>query len=363
MFQNKANKKRIFLFVVVSVFLVFTNVSAEIISAELVNVENKETKTLEKKILYGEISKEIEGRDIISENVEKVGENYRIYSGRPQFYKQDEKWFSVDYRLDIVPPLKTGFIKTAYASTLPPVFDGYCYNAGGTDFATTRISVFATTCNTGGTSFKVEAYGNAGTFGISRSFLNFDRSALAGVISSASLNLYPSAVGNYVVVVETSPVSNYNLSAGDYYAEGFSRNSLENPTRLTTPVILNNTVYNGLLFNAAGLSYLNSEGNIINLGLHEVVHDVEGVAAYGFFTSTIYSSEEAGTSKDPYLEVEMTAATPTPSSTPSSGSFPSELTIDYPILDLGLGLFLFFFIFFAVIFYFKKSKTVLSNKK
>ncbi|MFA6382726.1 MAG: hypothetical protein WCX08_05675 [Candidatus Buchananbacteria bacterium] len=147
---------------------------------------------------------------------------------------------------------------------------------------------------------------------IYRAFFPFDTSLIPddALITSATLNLYIWVNGlrndsyGFITVIQTTQDSNLVLATSDYSKCG----TIPNPTEgvdaanrlLQADINLNN--YNSFPLNAAGISWI-SKTSYTKLGVREG-HDVLNVAT-GFPISyaDIYTSERAGTSQDPYLDV------------------------------------------------------------
>jgi glucuronoarabinoxylan endo-1,4-beta-xylanase len=164
---------------------------------------------------------------------------------------------------------------------------------------------------------------------IIRGFLPIDTSAIPdnASITSAVLKLYPTFIqdndndGNdfLVVVGPTSQSSASQITTDDFDQCG----SVNNPQELSSRIDYNNFVagqYNDIVLNNSGIAAINKTG-ITFLGLregHDVLNDPVDDTNWFIFSS----SNEAGTSQDPYLEVTYTIpSTPPPSTPPTCISF------------------------------------------
>ena len=150
---------------------------------------------------------------------------------------------------------------------------------------------------------------------IRRGFVPIDTSGLpdTATISSASLNLYITATtdndndGNdFIGVVQTTQASTSSLIGDDYDNCGAVNSPTEGATRVD---ITNITVsaYNTWTLNSTGLTWISLTG-YTKLGLregHDILDDPvpSGGSVYNKNEIDFYTSEQTGTTQDPYLSV------------------------------------------------------------
>jgi len=274
----------------------------------------------------------ITGRDILSKDTVKIGENtYRIYAGSPQFYKEDNKWHQIEYRtikkedfeklpkkISIAP-----FIQEALATTAPSM-DGYMIDyTGDRNWATVRDSTSAsnganTTAEDGWAAY---VQGGAGTSFIMRGVFGYDLSALSGTVTAVTFNLYTTLVQDvfndalaYMNVVEHQIATDGALVVGDFpgcFAAGDPPTKFSDDIDLTD-IVAGNQWLNYTL-NQDGIDYVQAQldGSVhANFG-HMEGHDINdndlGNNANG---TTIRFSEYTGTDYDPYIDVTTEAAAP-----------------------------------------------------
>ena len=161
---------------------------------------------------------------------------------------------------------------------------------------------------------------------LNRAFVPMDTSGLddGATITAASLFLYVYAhyttgelTGyHYYSVVETNQASNTSLSTGDYdecgksTANGWSSAMSTDIIKLSGDVSssLTDSAYNEFALNSTGLAVISKTG-YTKLGVRNA-HDLmnvsqnTGAGNYAFFHA--YTSEQTGTSNDPYLSVTYT---------------------------------------------------------
>lgn len=167
-----------------------------------------------------------------------------------------------------------------------------------------------------------------GGLALNRAFVPLDTSGLddGATITAASLFLYVFAhyttgelTGyHYYSVVETNQASNTSLSTGDYdecgksLANGWSSAMSNDIIKLSGDVSssLTDSAYNEFALNSTGLAVISKTG-YTKLGVRNA-HDLmnvsqnAGAGNYAFFHS--YTSEQTGTSNDPYLSVTYTVS-------------------------------------------------------
>jgi len=159
-----------------------------------------------------------------------------------------------------------------------------------------------------------EVYNNSSKHRMARLFLPIDTSGLpAGAsISAADLKTYGSEIVNsvgddtydYVRVVQTSQANTSTLGTDDFDQCG----SINNPTAGANDTdldTLSTSAYNTISLNATGISWITDSG-VTKLGLrqgHDAQDNEPGVGRDRYKIST---SEETGTSQDPYLEITYT---------------------------------------------------------
>jgi len=161
--------------------------------------------------------------------------------------------------------------------------------------------------------------GAVGNFGIGRTSLPFDTSALpnGSTISSAVLSIYATVSNNtgndgedFLVVVLSNPASPTELVVGDYDAIG---DAVDNPTEGSNRVDISGmtlSAYNDLTLDADGIGWI-SDSSYTILGIREG-HDVlDSPILEGENNRIVYSSsEETGTTQDPTLTITYTSSSP-----------------------------------------------------
>ncbi len=157
---------------------------------------------------------------------------------------------------------------------------------------------------------------------VRRVFLPFDTSAIpaGSTVSAATVNVYVTSKTNtlddgldYITVVETSQATHTTLAISDFALVG-STQGVATPADITS---ISTGAYLTLTLNATGIGFINFSGEdapcsatngITCIGLNEG-HDFNnvGLGSTNLQDSiTISTSEQTGTSQDPYLSVTYT---------------------------------------------------------
>jgi hypothetical protein len=147
-----------------------------------------------------------------------------------------------------------------------------------------------------------------------RGFLPIDTSGLPDNVTIANATLYAYAYSTsdndndsnaYITVVQTSQASNTTLITDDFDQCGNVNNPIEgvNPNDRTDISDLVLSTYASYSLNSTGISWVNSTG-YTKLGFREG-HDATDTApdVAGFTRLEHYTSEQTGTSEDPYLSI------------------------------------------------------------
>jgi len=147
---------------------------------------------------------------------------------------------------------------------------------------------------------------------ITRGFIPIDTSGLPdnAIITSATLYLYAQSIsdsdndGNdFIAVVQTSQASPTSLITDDFDQAGAVHNPIEGSNRVDLTGI-STSAYTALTLNSTALGWISKTG-YTRLGIREG-HDILDNVPNGFNRGRFYSSEQTGTSQDPYLEVTYT---------------------------------------------------------
>lgn len=193
--------------------------------------------------------------------------------------------------------------------------DGYVRSASSTDWNIIHNATDGASAYTSSTSTLIRATSSLSPLHsdgfIYRAFIPIDTSSIPdnATIVSATLNLNFYGVdntsnngNNFVSLVQTSQASPNNLSASDYDQAGAIASPVEGSNRLDFSNITINQ-YTVIPLNMTGLSWINKTG-ITLLGLREG-HDIVNMPPDNEAENGIraYSSEQPGTSQDPYLTV------------------------------------------------------------
>lgn len=264
-----------------------------------------------------------------------------VFYSQPAF-AQDERgtWHRIEYATttetawrdrpaSLYQRIAEVFIRTAYADTISPFSeagDGYVHGtegSGGTsvDSTATTMQVYSF-CRT-------DVDGVAGLNRSRQGFVPFITSAIpaGATINSGSFNFYAtSATDDFgsgtIKLVQTTQATHTTLATSDYEAMGTT------PASDTTHVItgsITTSAYNAFTLNAAGRGFVKRSGEastcsatsgITCLGIEET-NDINNTPLFcdGFTPSTSYTmqvtlstSENTGTSQDPYLSITYTIA-------------------------------------------------------
>lgn len=264
-----------------------------------------------------------------------------VFYSQPAF-AQDERgvWHRLEYAtttetawrdrpVSLYQRIAEVFIRTAYADTISPFSeagDGYVQGIQGTggtsvDSTATTMQVYSL-CNT-------DPEGFAGVNRSRQVFVPFITSSIpsGATITSGTFNYYvTSASDNYGIgaldLVQTSQATHTTLATSDYDATGASLASDAQP--LITGSITT-SAYNSMTLNATGRGYVKRSGEasacsgtagITCLGLEED-RDFSNNPLFcdGGTPSTSYTmqvtmstSENTGTSQDPYLSITYTVS-------------------------------------------------------
>lgn len=256
----------------------------------------------------------------------------KIYSGTT--FNKDEKtgkWYEVEtattttetFLKETTPLL--GLIKQVYADTIyAGAGDGVVEKSNSTSWSTTHNAATgesASPVTTTATAFTSQNLFSS-IYSIDRAFLPFDTSSIPSnaLITSASLSVYVTTVSgllnddgyDYVNVVQTSQPSSTTFTTADYDLVGAISNPPTGSTAKDVMTDFTASAYNTFTLNSTGLGWIKVNGQnsacgtskgTTCLGLREG-HDIQNVApGVGGQGITISTSEETGTSQDPYLEV------------------------------------------------------------
>jgi hypothetical protein len=224
---------------------------------------------------------------------------------------------------DEVVSLRTGTSKTyylgndtyearIYTASSDPNDPWYYSGANDGDYFATSSVNYNTVWNL--TSWEPKAYLwldigqdlTVGYYSIARGFIFFDTSTIpSGVtIAAASLNFYGYAdwsTTDFLITIQNGqPTYPHDPAvAGDYYKANYAGDG----GSLTT-VGFTLVGYNTIPLNADGISWINKGGQ--TKFFIRSSKDIAGTAPTGLEYVSMYLSEEAGTSKDPYLAVTYT---------------------------------------------------------
>lgn len=276
----------------------------------------------------------------------------KIYSQPAYAQDADGTWRYLEYAtttqeafrnrdMNIWTALREVLVRTAYADTASPFSeagDGYVSGAGSGVNATESTclnnawsSVFGSTADSTGATMVVS--GTISDFNeppwqcdasVDRSFIPFDTSAMPGgsSVTAATLNVYVTATVNgdndgtdYVTVQRTSQATHTTLVAADYdnmSGEGIDSGERKDITSISTSAYLVFTL------NATGMGWIIGSGQASNcsaitgiscFGIVEG-HDFTGSRIGTLLTNSVSmrTSEQTGTTQDPYLSVTYTIA-------------------------------------------------------
>ena len=192
--------------------------------------------------------------------------------------------------------------------------DGWVAASNAT-YSTANAAASASVVNKTGTYAVVGQADSGSVYDIYRSALYFDTSSIpdGAVISAATIYLYGQgkdiiAGGNFLITVTNGQATYPHdpLEAGDFSRGNYSGSGAENFSTTS----FNVGSYNAITLNATGIGWLNLTGT--TKLLIRSSRDVSQTVPGGAETIRYYTSEETGTSKDPYLSVTYTVpAAPT----------------------------------------------------
>jgi hypothetical protein len=253
----------------------------------------------------------------------------KFYSGTNFHRDNNNDW----YYTDVATTTKSAFLlqinptlldKTKEVITGTPVFaatdttysgagDGYVHNSD-TDWDVAHDAL------TGDTVYVVVWWFGVGTnksiiggnYSIYRGFLPFDTSSLFGTLDIISASLFVNTsvttmntdTNHFITVVQTTQASNTTLTTADYDTCG----AVDNPTegidvgdrQVNTDFSVD--AYTEIPLNSTGLSWISTSG-YTKLGLRMGYDALDVTDDTVFNNIQFYTSEQAGTDKDPYLEI------------------------------------------------------------
>jgi len=285
-------------------------------------------------------------KEIAPDKIEKtyVG---KFYSG-VNFSKSGDKW----YQTEVGATTKSAFLKQIRPTLLTkakkllgqPVFADTYYSGAGDGYVVSSASdrhVWADAHDgtSGGgsvdfvstTTIAMVTEGNPHpSYYIYRTFLPFDTSAIpsSAIINSAILKIYvvdksdQDIDGNdYIGLVQSTQTSSTILTTADYVLCGALSSPTQGATALNIASDITMSTYNSFVLDATGITWIAKNGaasvcgtNIGTtcLGLREG-HDIanSAITLGGINSITISTSEESGTSNDPYLDITYTVPVPT----------------------------------------------------
>lgn len=275
-----------------------------------------------------------------------------IYTGtfftRPTFTQDEGRWYYIEHATTTESAFNRAreenafaalFWRKAYAATISPFAgagDGEVRNLGGdggagdpdwvvycVDGGGTHVSATATTAIVLSQD-KEQTLGEDVTYicNIRRVFLPFDTSSIpaGSSVSAATLNVYVTSKTNnlddgvdYITVVQTSQATHTTLATSDFPSVG-STHGVSSPTDIGS---ITTSAYNTFTLNSTGRGFIKFSGvdapcsatnGITCIGLREG-HDMNGVALGSLNLQdsiTISTSENTGTSQDPYMNITYT---------------------------------------------------------
>lgn len=254
----------------------------------------------------------------------------------PTWQKSGGKW----YRVDVATTTKTAFFNQTKLTAIDNVReffgqkvladtfysgvgDGYVSKGSSPVWSTTHDATTGSSVNYTATSTLIESITNPfnSNYIIARGFLPFDTSAIPSdaSITSASLYFYPVAVlagDGFFNIVQTSQASSASLTTADYDTAG----AVTNPEVGATAIYLSSMTidtYNYFALNSTGLGWIKKSGETSTcgttagytcLGIRDGSEMANSDTGGGILA--ISSSEETGTSQDPYLEVAYVTVAP-----------------------------------------------------
>lgn len=171
-----------------------------------------------------------------------------------------------------------------------------------------------------------------------RSAFMFDLSAIAigadtinSLVFSVYVNNYTNGLGNDVnYIVDVTPTANNTLATGDY---GNFTTTLLSDGNITDNAPTNGA-YNGLTFNATGLSKI---ANITKIGMRggwDKNNSFAGSWSNGLRSSlTIYFADQTGTTTDPKVDVDYTLLIPTTNYLRDRGRSRIKLNVPFSLVN------------------------------
>lgn len=281
-----------------------------------------------------------------------------VFYSQPTFSKEGDDWYYIEHATTSESAfnafrkenaLATLFIPKAHADSITPFSgagDGWVENQVqvddcGTQWSTTHDAATGFTFSSTATTLSVRSSSFSSTFlslflcTIDRVFLPFDTSSIPGsaTISAATLNVYAVSKTNtdndgtdFLTVTQTSQATHTVLANADYDqcgaisnpTEGIDSGQRKDITSVTTSAYLIFTL------NSTGMGWIKKSGQasactattgVTCLGIREG-HDVTNSAIISGFDVvaenlvSLSSSEQTGTSQDPYLSVTYSTGQP-----------------------------------------------------
>ena len=205
--------------------------------------------------------------------------------------------------------------------------DGMAINYETTSWADTRKASSANTASSASTLPNAilanKAAGRGGTtYGISRTFMQFDTSSVSITPTSATLKIYGYGDSDLDVIVlkaiayTTLDVTDFNniyaaviaLSNSDGSGAGtFAASTVVEYSTVVDGISWSVGAYNNISLNSDALSDMTS-ANKLEICVMGYTYDYLDIEPSGNNRSGLYSSAESGKSKDPYLEYVVAAA-------------------------------------------------------
>jgi len=256
----------------------------------------------------------------------------KIYSGTA--FNKDEKtgkWFEVETAttttelfIEETTPI-LGLIKKAYADTVyAGAGDGSVEKSNDSSWNTTHDASTGETASPTATTATASTGQSlfSGIYSIDRTFLPFDTSSIPAnaLITSASLNVYVTTVTGLlnddgydnINVVNTSQPSSTTFTTADFDLVGPVTNPPVGSTAKDVTTDFTTSAYNTFILNSTGISWVKVASQNSSCGTSKATtclglregHDIADVApGIGGQGITISTSEETGTSQDPYLTI------------------------------------------------------------
>lgn len=257
----------------------------------------------------------------------------KIYSGTT-FNKDVKtgKWYEVETAtttteifLEETTPI-LGIVKRVYADTVfSGAGDGQVEKSNDSDWTNTHDAVTGESASPVASTAEVRTGKTiGGIYSIYRTFLPFNTSSIPAnaLVTSASLNVYVTATSSgltdndgddYINVVQTSQPNSTTFTTADYDLVGAVSNPPTGATAIDLTAGFTVGAYNTFNLNTTGISWVKIDGQNSSCGTSKATtclglregHDMVNSAftGVGANTITISTSEAAGTSQDPYLEV------------------------------------------------------------